>query len=102
MFNQFAQIFIFLYTENGKTMLIDVDNKSREDILEHLLQVVGKTKEVLQQESIREQKKDNPANFGVGCSRSCMCTIPGQVPCPSTVPLPFHMRNKTRNIDKTD
>lgn len=40
------------------------------------------------------ESKDNPANFGYGCSRHCICEIPGQVPCPGTVPLPDHMRGK--------
>lgn len=75
-------------------MLIDLDSRTKYDILKHLEQVIGKTKEVLLKESIQKEKKDNPANFGVGCSTSCMCVIPGQVPCPATVPLPFHMRGK--------
>ncbi|KOC69821.1 putative 28S ribosomal protein S25, mitochondrial [Habropoda laboriosa] len=75
-------------------MLIDLDSKCKEDILYHLVKAVGKTKEKLREEAIIQEKKDNPANFGVGCSRSCMCVIPGQVPCPAIVPLPFHMRGK--------
>lgn len=78
-------------------MLIDIDSKDKMEIINHLVKVVGKTKEILEQESIIRRKKDNPANFGVGCSRSCICVIPGQVPCPGVVPLPFHMRGKTRN-----
>jgi len=40
------------------------------------------------------QKMDNPANFGFGCSRQCICEVFGQVPCPGLVPLPKHMRGK--------
>ena len=40
------------------------------------------------------EKKDNPANFGVGCQRGCICEIPNQLPCPGIVPLPNHMRGK--------
>jgi small subunit ribosomal protein S25 len=43
------------------------------------------------------QKKDNPANFGFGCSRQCICEVLGQVPCPGVVPLPKHMRGKYRH-----
>ncbi|XP_078052665.1 mitochondrial ribosomal protein S25 [Augochlora pura] len=86
--------FIKCYYNDGKTMLIDVDNKSKEDILEHVIKVVGKTSEVLKHESIVKKVKDNPANFGYGCSRNCICVIPGQVPCPGVVPLPYHMRGK--------
>ncbi|XP_017885431.1 probable 28S ribosomal protein S25, mitochondrial [Ceratina calcarata] len=89
--------FITCYYDNGKRMLIDLDSRSKEDILHHLTKVVGKSSETLLQESITMKKKDNPANFGVGCLRSCMCLIPGQVPCPAIVPLPYHMRGKYRN-----
>ncbi|XP_076657512.1 mitochondrial ribosomal protein S25 [Halictus rubicundus] len=94
--------FIKCYYNDGKTMLIDVDNKSKEDIMEHLIKVVGKTYEVLKQESIKKQVKDNPGNFGYGCSRSCICVIPGQVPCPGVVPLPYHMRGKWRYAQKNE
>jgi small subunit ribosomal protein S25 len=40
------------------------------------------------------QKKNNPANFGFGCDRQCICEVLGQVPCPGLVPLPKQMRGK--------
>lgn len=86
--------FVKCYYRNGNTMLVDVDSKSKDDILMHLRQVVGKSTDVLSQEEISQEKKDNPANFGVGCLRNCICVIPGQVPCPGIVPLPYHMRGK--------
>ena len=75
-------------------MLIDVDGKSKDDIVEHLKKVVGKTQEVLQREAILKEKKDNPANFGFGCEKSCICVIPGQLPCSAVVPVPNFMRGK--------
>lgn len=75
-------------------MLIDVDNKDKDQIMDHLLNVIGKSKEVLKQETVAKEKKDNPANFGYGCEKSCICEIPGQLPCPGLVPLPHHMRGK--------
>lgn len=75
-------------------MLIDVDSRGKDEIMEHLIKVVGKSQETLAKEAIMREKKDNPANFGYGCEKSCMCTIPGQLPCPSVVPLPNHMRGK--------
>ncbi|XP_014472788.1 PREDICTED: probable 28S ribosomal protein S25, mitochondrial [Dinoponera quadriceps] len=86
--------FIKCYYEDGKTMLIDIDTKTKDEILEHLVRVIGKSKQVLAMEDITQKKKENPANFGVGCEKSCMCNIPGQVPCPGVVPLPDHMRFK--------
>jgi len=82
------------FAEDGKTMLIDIDNKSKDEILKHLVKVVGKSKETSMKEALIQEQKDNPANFGVGCNRSCICHIPGQVPCPGVVPLPDHMRGK--------
>lgn len=75
-------------------MLIDIDNRSKEEIYDHLINVIGKTESVLRAETIAKEKKDNPANFGVLCERHCICEIPGQVPCPSICPLPNHMRGK--------
>lgn len=92
--------FIKCYYENGNTMLIDIDDKDKEEIMKHVVKVVGKSRETLLEESIIQKKTDNPANFGVGCPRSCMCVIPDQVPCPGVVPLPFHMRGKYKKTLK--
>ncbi|XP_075986529.1 mitochondrial ribosomal protein S25 [Anticarsia gemmatalis] len=86
--------FIKCYFEDGRRILVDIDNKSKEDILEHLLNTVGKSKQVLEAEAIAAEKKDNPANFGVGCERPCICEVYGQIPCPGVVPLPSFMRGK--------
>ncbi|XP_020285646.1 probable 28S ribosomal protein S25, mitochondrial [Pseudomyrmex gracilis] len=86
--------FIKCYYEDGRTMLIDADNKSKDEILEHLVKVIGKSEETLIKEAIAKEQKQNPANFGVGCEKNCICHIPGQVPCPGVVPLPYHMRGK--------
>ncbi|XP_048001670.1 small ribosomal subunit protein mS25 [Cydia strobilella] len=89
--------FIKCYFEDGRQVLIDIDNKSKEDVLEHLLNTVGKSKEVLEAEAVAAEKKDNPANFGVGCERACMCENYGQVPCSGVVTLPKFMRGKYKN-----
>lgn len=91
--------FVRCYFDDGKEMLIDIDSKNRLQILNHLIKVVGKSEEVLEAEAKQREKKDNPANIGVGCNVSCICEIPGQVPCPAVIPLPFHMRGKTKNQD---
>ncbi|CAG4973666.1 unnamed protein product [Colias eurytheme] len=91
--------FIKCYLEDGKQILVDIDNKSKEDILEHLMRTVGKSKEVLEAENIAAEKKDNPANFGAGCETACICEIFGQVPCPGVVVLPKIMRGKFKNAD---
>lgn len=86
--------FISCFYNNGKKMLVDVDNRDKDQILEHLIKVVGKSKETLAREAVARERKDNPANFGNGCEKSCICDIPGQLPCPQVVPLPNHMRGK--------
>jgi small subunit ribosomal protein S25 len=75
-------------------MLIDVDMRNKDQIMDHLLKVIGKSELSLKNESILREKKDNPANFGYGCEKSCICTIPGQLPCPGIVPLPHYLRGK--------
>ncbi|XP_055902370.1 probable 28S ribosomal protein S25, mitochondrial [Eupeodes corollae] len=86
--------FIRCYYQDGRDILIDIDSKNREQILEHLIKVIGKSQEQLVAEALLVEKKDNPANFGVGCDRHCICEIPGQLPCPGTIPVPEHMRGK--------
>lgn len=80
--------------DSGKQMLIDIDSRSNEEILNHLIGVIGKSKEILLAEEKLAEKKENPANIGVGCERQCICELPGQVPCPAIVPLPNCMRGK--------
>lgn len=75
-------------------MLIDIDSKSNDEIVKHLIKVVGKSDDTLEAEAKAAEKKDNPSNFGVGCFRACMCEVPGQVPCPGVVPLPHYLRGK--------
>ncbi|XP_068083305.1 small ribosomal subunit protein mS25 [Anabrus simplex] len=91
--------FIRCYYENGEQMLIDIDSKSKEEVHDHLLRVVCKSEEELGAEMQAKEKKDNPANFGFGCDRHCICEIPGQLPCPAVVPLPKHMRGKYKNAE---
>jgi len=88
--------FVRCYYDNGKQVLVDIDNRNRTEILDHLIKIFGKTKQQLSMEEFLAEKKDNPANFGFGCDRHCICEILGQVPCPGTVPLPTHMRGKTK------
>ncbi|GAB0090195.1 Probable 28S ribosomal protein S25, mitochondrial [Sergentomyia squamirostris] len=92
--------FIRCYFENGKDIIIDIDSKSKDEINSHLIEVLGKSKEILEEEARLAEKKDNPANFGYGCVKPCICGIPGQIPCPGVVPLPHHMRGKYKYQQK--
>eukprot|EP00095_Tigriopus_kingsejongensis_P000625 snap_masked-scaffold275_size226830-processed-gene-0.15 protein:Tk00625 transcript:snap_masked-scaffold275_size226830-processed-gene-0.15-mRNA-1 annotation:"probable mitochondrial 28s ribosomal protein s25" len=78
----------------GEQVYFDVDHQTSATILERIIQTLGKSEEILGEEALATEKKDNPANFGRNCGRFCMCVIDGQVPCPSLVPLPKHWRGK--------
>jgi len=91
--------FIRCWLDDGKDVLFDCDSKSKDDILEQLIKTLGKTKERLALEAslnISQQSEDNPAIFGFGRKRYCLCEVPGQVPCPGVVPLPKRMTGKYR------
>uniref|UniRef100_A0A069DP54 Small ribosomal subunit protein mS25 n=1 Tax=Panstrongylus megistus TaxID=65343 RepID=A0A069DP54_9HEMI len=86
--------FIHCYFDNGEKMLIDIFKKKKEEILDHVIKVVGKSEHTLNLEVRMKEKKDNPANFGYYCDRHCICEIPGQLTCPGIKPLPEEMRGK--------
>eukprot|EP00918_Siedleckia_nematoides_P091296 GHVU01200549.1.p1 GENE.GHVU01200549.1~~GHVU01200549.1.p1 ORF type:complete len:109 (-),score=10.10 GHVU01200549.1:1142-1468(-) len=85
------------YLENGESVVIDCDSRSRTEILEHLELILGKTKRQLQEEQTEiEAAKANPANFGLKFARQCICEVPGHIPCPGWQPLPKEMTGKGR------
>jgi small subunit ribosomal protein S25 len=81
-------------------VLIDVDSKSNDEIVNHLIKIVGKSEETLKAEA--HAAEENQANFGVNCFRKCMCEIPGQIPCPGVCPLPKSMRGKYKYYKKDE
>ncbi len=88
-----ANLFLFCLLA-GQPVVFDVDSQSNKEILARLVKTLGKTKETLEAEALASEKKDNPANFGKDCDRHCICSVPGQVPCPGLVKLPKHWRGK--------
>lgn len=79
--------YITFYLENGDFFHVDVDGKKQFEILSHLQKVIGKPKELLEQEIA--EKASSSANFGSKFERKCICEVEGQVPCsssPSYVP----------------
>jgi len=91
--------FITCFLEDNSKVYFDIDSQSNKIILDRLTRTLGKTKETLAEEAEKIAEKNNPANFGLkhGYSRHCICSMPGQLPCPSVVPLPRHMRGKWWN-----
>jgi len=88
---------IKVFYEDDKRLVIDCDSRSREDIHDHMLRVLGKTKSMLQSEAKQSTMLEkNQANFGPAFDRHCMCEVPGQIPCPAFLPLPLEMTGKGR------
>ncbi len=71
-----------------------MDSQTSTEILGRLTRILGESQENLKARELAAEKKDNPANFGKNCDRYCICSIPGQLPCPSLVPLPKFWRGK--------
>nr|CAG4635123.1 EOG090X0FQ5 [Alona affinis] len=84
--------FIRCYMDNGEQLLMDVDSHTKDQIHERVRRIICKSEETLKLEA--EAEMENPANVGRGCRMHCMCEAPGQVPCPSLVPLPKNYRGK--------
>ena len=57
---------IIVKTVAGRKVLFDVDSQTNGEIVERLVRTVGKTKEMLEEEALASEKRDNPANFGKG------------------------------------
>lgn len=86
--------FLTCYLGDGEKVIFDVDGQTSEDILGRLVNTLGKSQATLDAEALAFEKKDNPANFGRKCERYCICTQPGQLPCPALVPVPKFWRGK--------
>ena len=86
--------FITCYLDDGKKVMFDVDGQSKDDIISRLKKTLGKSEKVLAEEALAREMKNNPANFGMGCDRYCLCAESGQVPCPGFMRLPDSWRGK--------
>lgn len=83
--------FIRLWFDDSTDLIIDCFKQTKEDILERLIKVGGKTIDRLAlEEAIRKEivGEDNPALFGWGRKRFCGCEVLGQSPCPGVIRVP--------------
>ncbi|XP_002131443.2 small ribosomal subunit protein mS25-like [Ciona intestinalis] len=71
--------FFTFFLENGERFYIDVEGKNQVEILSQIQKVIGKPNELIEKESIAAEA--NPANFGPGFNRKCICEVQGQLPC---------------------
>ena len=84
--NAVSSPIIKVYFGDGKQVNLDVDGKAAPRILRELSSIAGK----LDAQVRRAEKaaECNMANFGdARQGRRCICEVPGQVPCPSVVPI---------------
>lgn len=93
--------FVSFFLDSGDKFHIDVEGKEQFEILKHIQKVIGKPPQLIAKESAEEAK--NPANFGEGYDRKCMCMVEGQVPCsrlPSSTPGSSHpLHGKRINLN---
>ncbi|KAM9325854.1 small ribosomal subunit protein mS25 [Gastrophryne carolinensis] len=96
--------FLRFYLDNGEQILVDIEDKSRTEIVAHVKKILGKSEETLKAEEKAKMVLSNPANFGPKkyYLRECMCEVEGQVPCPGLVPLPKEMTGKYRSKLKAE
>ncbi|XP_054831917.1 28S ribosomal protein S25, mitochondrial isoform X2 [Eublepharis macularius] len=88
--------FVKFYLDTGEQVLVDVEEKTNKEIVQHIKKILGKSEETLQKETKEKMKLRHPATFGPRKYhlRECMCEIKGQIPCPGEIPLPKEMRGK--------
>ncbi|GIY16786.1 probable 28S ribosomal protein S25, mitochondrial [Caerostris darwini] len=88
----FPTPFIRCWLDTGEDVLIDAFNKSNVEIMDHLVKTLGLPD--VQMETKKKESLENICKFGSGFPRHCICEIPGQVPCPQVVRIPFNMTGK--------
>ena len=84
-------------TQNINSIRVNCFKKREDEIMDYCIKLVGKT-----QEEIEQENQTNPANFGKGCPRFCICQVDGQIACPRWKPLPLHMRGKYLQYKKDE
>lgn len=82
------------YLNDGREVLFDLENLTKEDIEKQLVDTLGKTELVRKREDLEAIAKVNPASFGSKCKRQCMCEIQGQHPCTSLLYAPKYLTGK--------
>lgn len=83
--------YIRFWFHDGNDLLLDCFGQSHNEILSRVIETAGKSEARLKLESsIRKdiEGEDNPAMFGHGRERFCMCEVPGQSPCPGYIRNP--------------
>ncbi|VDD96488.1 unnamed protein product [Enterobius vermicularis] len=88
--------FALAFLDDGREILFDLENKTREEIVDSINKTVGKTELVLKRERLEKVQEKNPASFGSNYVRHCMCEVQGQHPCPTLCEIPDYLRGNYR------
>ncbi|KAL3102201.1 hypothetical protein niasHS_003610 [Heterodera schachtii] len=88
----FAQAFL----GDGREVVFDLECRTREQISESLIGTLGMTETVRKRMKMDSYKRENPAEFGYGCERQCICEMQGQHPCTAILYAPKHLRGSWR------
>ncbi|XP_035691122.1 28S ribosomal protein S25, mitochondrial-like [Branchiostoma floridae] len=86
--------FLKFYLDDGEQVLVDVEYKSRQEIVKHVKKILGKSDRELEEIAKSQQQSIHIANFGIKWPRKCICEIEGQLPCSSTEDFPKELRGK--------
>uniref|UniRef100_A0A8D0DH16 Small ribosomal subunit protein mS25 n=1 Tax=Salvator merianae TaxID=96440 RepID=A0A8D0DH16_SALMN len=89
--------FLKFYLDNGEQVLVDVEEKTNKEIVQHVKKILGKSEKTLEEEAQEEMSIQHPGTFGsrrYHHLRKCICEVEGQIPCPGKVPLPKEMTGK--------
>lgn len=93
--------FIQFFMDDGKKVTVDTYNKSQTEIHDHIKRIFCKSEEMLTEETKAKERLTHPANFGYGCSRWCICEVPGQIPCSAFTNIkPELMGKNTWQLEK--
>lgn len=92
--NMMPTPFIQAFLDNGEKVHIDLYDHTRQEVQDRLQLALCKGQKILSAEARARQTVANPANFGKGFCRHCICAVPGQTPCPGAVTFPHFMRRK--------
>ncbi|KAI1713944.1 mitochondrial ribosomal protein l51 / s25 / CI-B8 domain-containing protein [Ditylenchus destructor] len=78
--------------KDGREVVIDLDGKSKDECIEAIQSILGKTKLVQQYDMMKKSLKSNVVQFGAECQRQCICEVQGQRPCTNLLEAPDFMK----------
>lgn len=84
------------FLADGREVMFDLEDKTREEIEVLLRTTLGRTKIVAQRERFERMLRNNQVLFGKNAKRECICAVQGQFPCTSVLQAPDYLKGKWR------